>query len=240
MKKTLERIAAALSFLTILPVPGRRDVTRSSAFFPLAGWIIGGALYGIMTAAGSLPVLARAFLVVAAWELASRGLHMDGLADTADAFIAGGGKDRILRILDDSHTGAFGVMAMGLLLLGKFAFLSSLSFNTGRVAVLCACVVARFGLCLFAGLFGAARDEGLGSAVISSTGLLEVVIAAAIAFAPLGILFGLRALYAVCSLVLGLLLAIYSSWKISGLTGDVLGACMELSELAVLFTFLFL
>src|SRR5450759_5087037 len=114
-----------------------------------------------MTDAGSLPVLARAFHVVAAWELASRGLHMDGLADTADAFIAGGGKDRILRILDDSHTGAFGVMAMGLLLLGKFAFLSSLSFNTGRVAVLCACVVGRFGLCLFAGLFGAARDEGL-------------------------------------------------------------------------------
>lgn len=240
MKKTLERLAAALSFLTILPVPGKREVNRSSAFFPLAGWIIGGTLFGIITAAASLPVLARAFLVVAAWELASRGLHVDGLADTADAFIASGSKDRVLRILDDSHTGAFGVLAIGLLLLGKFAFLSSLSFNTGRVAVLCACVVGRFGLCLFAGLFGAARDEGLGSAIINSTGWLEVAVAAVLAFAPLGAFFGIRALYASCGLVLGLLLAMYSRWKIGGLTGDILGACMELSELAVLFTFLFL
>lgn len=240
MKRTLERIAATLSFLTVLPVPGKREVSRSSAFFPIAGWIIGGALFGVMAAAESLPVLASTFLVVAVWEFASRGLHVDALADSADAFLAGGGRERILRILEDSHTGAFGVMAIGLLLLGKFALVSSLPVGTGRVAVLCACVVGRFGLTVFAALFGAARDEGLGSAVIRSTGLPEVAVAAVIAFVPLGIIFRMQALYAACGLLPGLALALYSWKKIGGLTGDVLGACLELTELATLFAFLFI
>jgi adenosylcobinamide-GDP ribazoletransferase len=238
MKKILARIAAALSFLTVLPVPGAREVEHSAAFYPIAGWVIGGALYGILTAAGGLPALARAFIAVAVWELASRGLHADGLADTADGFIAGGDRSRILRILDDSHTGAFGILAIVLIVTGKIAFLSGMALADARAAAVCACVVGRFGLTALAWAFPAAQEEGLGSQVINSTAWYDVAVAAVIAFVPLGLWFGMHALYAACGLVLGFLLALYSWRKIGGLTGDVLGAGLELTELAVLFTFL--
>ena len=234
----LRRIAGALSFLTILPVPGKKVLEGSSAYYPLAGWLIGGVLYLVWTASKGLPSLVQAFIAVAVWELLSRGLHVDALADSADAFIAGGNRERILGIMSDSQTGAFGITAIALLLIGKFALLSSLKFDAARDALLCGAVMGRYALTLLCCLFRPAKDEGLGSLIISSSGAKELVIATVIGVAPVAVLFRWHALYAAAGLAISLLVALYSSWKIGGLTGDVVGASLEITELASLFSFL--
>jgi adenosylcobinamide-GDP ribazoletransferase len=236
--RELRRLGGALSFLTVLPVPGKKEMEGSSAYYPLAGWFIGGVLYLIWTAGRGLPVMVRAVIAVAAWELLSRGLHIDALADTADAFLAGGGRQRILRIMDDSHTGAFGIMAIVLLLLGKFALLASLRFDAAREAMLCGAVMGRYALSLLCCVFRPAKDEGLGNTVISSSGIKVFVVATIIGPAPVAVLFRWHALYACAGLALSLMLGLYARWKIGGLTGDLLGAGLEATELASLFSFL--
>jgi adenosylcobinamide-GDP ribazoletransferase len=238
IRKELGRIGGALSFLTIVPVPGKKVLEGSSAYYPLAGWLIGGVLYGVWTACHGLAYPVRAFIALAVWELLSRGLHVDALADTADAFMAGGDRARILRIMDDSHTGAFGIMAIGLLLIGKFALLTTLRYNAARDALVCAAVMGRYSLTLLCCLFRPAKDVGLGIMIISSSGARELIIATAIGIVPVAVLFRLHAAYAVSGLAVSLLVALYARRKIGGLTGDVLGASLELTELASLFSFL--
>lgn len=233
----LRRLAASMAFLTVLPVPGRKEVEGCSAFFPVAGWLAGGAAYGLWLLARGLPALPRALLAVALWELSTRFLHLDGLADTADAFLAGGDRERLLAIMADSHTGAFGSAAMSLALLGKLALVASLS-GPDASGIVCAAVTARFALSLLGSLFKPARGEGLGSTIIGSSGALTLAIASALALVPLGLLFRAHALYAAAALLPALALAWYARWRLGGLTGDVMGACLEITELAVLFTFL--
>ena len=236
--KELRRIGGALSFLTVLPVPGRKVLEGSSAYYPLAGWFIGGVLYLVWTASRGLPEMVRAFIAVAVWELLSRGLHIDALSDTADALLAGGDRERVLRIMEDSRTGAFGIMAISLVLLGKFALLSSLGFGAAREAMLCGAVMGRYALSLLCCLFQPAKADGLGNTIISSSGIKVFVIATLIGPAPVAVLFRWHALYACAGLAVSLLLALYARWKIGGLTGDVLGTGLEITEVASLFSFL--
>lgn len=232
----LRRLSASIAFLTVLPVPGRKEVEGCSAFFPVSGWLIGGAAFGVWLLARGLPALPRAFLVVTLWELSTRFLHLDGLADTADAFLAGGGRERLLAIMDDSRTGAFGAAAVSLALAGKLALVASLS-RPGAAGILCAAVTGRFALSLLSSLFRPARDEGLGSRVVGSSGALTLAVATLLAMLPLGLLFRLGALAAAAALLPALALAGYARLRVGGLTGDILGACLEITELAVLFTF---
>ncbi len=235
--KWLRRLAASIAFLTVLPVPGRKEVGGCSAFFPVAGWLIGGAAYGLWLLARGLPALPRGFLVVAFWELATRFLHLDGLADTADAFLAGGDRERLLAIMDDSRTGAFGAAAVSLALLGKLALVASLT-RPHAAGIVCAAVTARLALSALASLFRPARGSGLGSEIIGTSGALTLGVAAVLALVPLGILFRMHALYSAGGLLAALALAAYASRRLCGLTGDVLGACLEIAELVALFTFL--
>jgi adenosylcobinamide-GDP ribazoletransferase len=185
-----------------------------------------------------LPLFVRAFIIIVVWEFLSRGLHLDALADTADAFIAGGSRERILAILGDSRIGAFGVMAIALLLIGKFALLSSLPWERARNALLLACILGRYTPTLLACVFPSAKEEGLGSLIISSSGLTELAVATAIGIVPSVFLFRMPELYASAGLVVSLVFSLYVWKKIGGLTGDTLGACVEITELAALFAFL--
>lgn len=224
--------------MTICPSFGRPELEGASAFFPLAGWLVGGALYLLWTPMDGLAAPVRAFAIIATWVLISRGLHLDAAADTADAFIAGGDRERILSILSDSKIGAFGVAAVTLILIGKFALLISLPWERARDALLLACVLGRYTPTLLAALFPPAKQEGLGSLMISSTGPKELIIATVIGVVPVAIMFRMHVLYASAGLAVSLLLSLYAWRKIGGLTGDVLGACVEITELAALIAFL--
>ena len=126
----MEPFWAALRFLTVLPVPrgvsAAPEVTgRSLLAYPLVGLVMG---VGLVLAAGSTAWTApplQAALVVAVWAVLSGALHLDGLADSADAFLGGhGDANRTLSIMKDPRSGPAGVVAVTLVLLLKYAALA--------------------------------------------------------------------------------------------------------------------
>jgi adenosylcobinamide-GDP ribazoletransferase len=234
----LKEIVGALKLLTILPIPFKEELRGSSAYFPLAGWFIGVVLYLGWTVMAPLPLFVQVFLVIFMWELLSRGLHIDGLADTADALMAGGCRERMLKIMEDSKIGAFGILAIVLLVLGKFSVMSSNDWWNTRAALIGAPVFARYFLTLGAFIFKPAKEGGLGSLIISSTGSKELIIATLIGCLPAYVIFEQAAVYATIGFIFPLALLLYARWKLGGLNGDVLGAALEITELITLIIFL--
>jgi len=230
----------ALTFLTTLPWPrvGRadaRDLARSLFWFP---WV--GALLGlIFWAAWRLllqyfPAAAASALLLTLTVILTRGLHLDGLADTADGL--GGGRDRgeILRIMKDSHLGTFGATALLLVLLLKFALFQAWA-GPGRIFLLYP-VVSRWGLVFLAYLSPYARPEGgLGEAMTTGASL-RTLTGATLSAALLSFLaYGISGLLLLTGAALAiLLLSFYFRKKLGGVTGDVLGAAAELVEVLVL------
>ena len=112
----------AISFLTILPVGQSKtlegkDLARSMAFFPLAGLVIGLLLaLGHYLFSLFLPKAVVLWFVIGLLAFLTRGLHLDGLADTMDGLGSGGPKEKILEVMRDSRIGAFGVISLILLL----------------------------------------------------------------------------------------------------------------------------
>lgn len=97
----------ALQFLTRLPVrlpgmPEPQQIGRSLLFYPLVGALLGLLLLGLEWLLGDTALLLKAALLLAAWVALSGGLHLDGLADTADAWVGGyGDRERTLAIMKD-------------------------------------------------------------------------------------------------------------------------------------------
>ncbi|MFS8515088.1 MAG: adenosylcobinamide-GDP ribazoletransferase, partial [Planifilum fulgidum] len=136
----------AVAFLTRIPVPFRfdaRDRTKSTAYYPLVGLLIGGviaAFDGLI--AVHFPPLVRAVLVTACWVFITGGLHLDGLMDVFDGLGSHREPERMLAIMKDSRVGAMGVLAAVLILLTKIAALASLTASMAS-SVAAASVSAR-------------------------------------------------------------------------------------------------
>ncbi|MEW6289415.1 MAG: adenosylcobinamide-GDP ribazoletransferase [Thermodesulfobacteriota bacterium] len=248
----LRAIAVAISFLTIIPVKttevSQEALTRSGAFFPLAGWIIGVALAGcgwLMLAAGLAP-FAAAVLLVAFEAWLTRGLHLDGVADLFDGMGGSYEAEKRLAIMKDSATGAFGVVGIVLVLLLKTAALSSLlslvqTWNDSSTFVLFVCLafvpaVSRWAMMTLAWKSRYPRQNGTGRMFVGQITVQEIFI---------GFLFLLPVLAAYSSqtsLFIGVAALFYitmlpSLWLryrahelLGGVTGDVLGASCEFGE----------
>ena len=128
----IRAFALALQLLTRLPVPSSSRPPRpeelglSVLFFPVVGLLIGALLAGLHTVLWLVDPGVLAALVLAMWVLLTGGLHLDGLADTADAWIGGQGhRDRTLAIMKDSRSGPIAIVAVVLVLLAKFAALQA-------------------------------------------------------------------------------------------------------------------
>ena len=237
----LRGLVTALRTLTILPVPGR-DAQRLAAalpWFPLVGAALGAALWGTALGVDRLargwPEGAAAAAVVLGAFL-TRGLHLDGLADWADGF--GGGRDResTLRIMKDPHVGSFGVIAVAAALLAKFAAVTMLVRCGAAAWIIAALVASRAATASLAASHPYARSEGgkagdfIGPRPVHR--LLALVAAAALIVAGFGLL-GLAALGA--AVIVELAFGLWCLRRVGGVTGDLLGACAELTETAVLF-----
>lgn len=230
----------AIAFLTILPLrlPDRLDperLGRSAAFFPLAGWVIGGLQLGSgwTVQAFVLPPLVGALLLVilAAWL--TRGLHLDGLADLLDGLGGGHEPARRLAIMKDSAIGAFGVVGLVLLLGLKVACLAELltwanPLHRGA-ALLAAPVASRWAMAALACGAEYPRQAGTGHAFVGRVGVRELLLGGLLV---LPLLWG--GVAAVAAVVAALLPAIWLRFKanraLGGITGDVLGASCELGE----------
>jgi adenosylcobinamide-GDP ribazoletransferase len=230
---------AATTFLTRLPV-GRgialdaRALAHGAVFFPLVGGAIGASVgavaYGL---AQVVPSLVAAGLALAVGAVLTGALHLDGLADTADA-LGAHSREAALAIMRDHATGAYGVSALALDLLVKAAALAALAPH--RRVVLFALVAGALGRAApaaVAAVLPSARADGAGAAfrVSPPRALLACLTAAAISFAN-GALDAL-VLCGVAVVVAGTLALCFRRW-FGGVTGDTLGAAAELTETALL------
>lgn len=230
----------ALQFLTRLPVtlagmPTPEQVGRSLLFYPLVGLLIGLLLFAVQCLLGDSAVLLQAALLLALWVGISGGLHLDGLADSTDAWVGGfGDKQRTLDIMKDPRSGPIAVVVLVLLLLLKFSALVALLENGSGLLLVLVPWLAR---CLLPLLFLTTpyvRAGGLGQALAEHLPRRQLPWVLAInALAML--LFGWSALLAL--LVAGgvfIWLRTLMLKRLDGTTGDTAGALLEIAECAVL------
>ncbi|MCX8032159.1 MAG: adenosylcobinamide-GDP ribazoletransferase [Thermoleophilia bacterium] len=232
---------AALSFLTILPVPTSwggdgQGLRRSVWWFPVVGAFLGGIAVGVCYGLDRvLPPLAGGALIVCLLVVLSRGLHLDGLADTADGLLSCQPRDRALAIMRDSRTGAMGVIAVVLVLLLKVAFLGSLTIDGERLeAVFLMPFLGRCAILVAMGAFKYARqEEGLATA-LAVQGRIRLLLLLWATAASVGAAYGVAGLSGVVAAVACILFAgifgLVCRRRLGGYTGDTLGATSEIAE----------
>jgi adenosylcobinamide-GDP ribazoletransferase len=231
-------LSAAIAFLTRLPPPAPTlpATAASLPWFPVVGALV-GLFAAVVYAAGRLvlPSLVAAALATAALILVTGALHEDGLADSVDAWGGGSSREETLRILRDPQHGTYGVLALALSVLLRVAALASLT-PVAAVAVLPAVhAVSRGAMVGLLSATPATRHDGLGHSFAVHASAPQTTIAllvtAALGVGLLGPWFIAAAavVIAVSWLVRRLALR-----RIGGITGDVLGATQQLSEIALL------
>lgn len=212
------------------------DVARSQAWFAAVGLLIGGLLCGIdWLASRALPDEAVAALAVVALAAITGALHLDGLGDTADGLFGGGTPQRRLEIMRDIHAGSFAVVAIVSVLLLKYAALVALPDVERRQSLLLAPCVARAAVIAMVAVFPYARAEGMGATFRDHAMPLALLVAGATAITASLILFGAAGvIVAAGGVAVALAVGAYATRLIGGVTGDVYGATVEVTEAATL------
>jgi adenosylcobinamide-GDP ribazoletransferase len=231
----------ALQFLSSLPIrlpgmPAPQELGRSLLFYPLVGLLFGGILWVLNWLLLGTPLLLHAALLLTVWVLLSGALHLDGLADSADAWLGGyGDRERTLTIMKDPRSGPIAVVTLVLVLLLKFAALLALIEQQHSVFLI---IVPLIGRSALLGLFLTTpyvRAGGLGQALadhlprLAGKRVLAVSALACVLIAGLG---------GVLALVLAALVFVWLRQvmlrRLGGTTGDTAGALLELLEVGVL------
>jgi len=228
----------ALQFLSSLPIrlpgmPEPQQLGRSLLFYPLVGLLFGLILYALNLLLAGAPLLLHAALLLTVWVLLSGALHLDGLADSADAWLGGfGDRERTLTIMKDPRSGPIAVVTLVLVLLLKFAALLALIEQGHTLALIIVPVLGRAALL---GLFLTTpyvRAGGLGQALAdhlprrAGWWVLGLSVLGCVVVAGFGT--------ALISLVGFVWLRRLMMQRLGGTTGDTAGALLELLEMAVL------
>jgi cobalamin 5'-phosphate synthase/cobalamin synthase len=234
------------ALLTVLPVP--RDAAGSTRgvlpWAPLVGLVLGGIATGVaLLGERWISAQAGAVLALAVLAVLTRGLHLDGLADTADGLGPMRGRERALQVMHQSDIGPFGVVTLVLTLLLQTACLTALlGTDQGWVALWLAVAVARLAMAR-TGLPGVATAEGssLGALVSGTVSapwlagwavlLLGLVVAATAGDLELAMRLAGSALV---GLLAAELLHRRARARLGGVTGDVMGAMGETATTATL------
>ncbi|HEB12464.1 MAG TPA: adenosylcobinamide-GDP ribazoletransferase [Actinobacteria bacterium] len=233
----------SISFLTIIPISGfgrAKDSSpgKATAFFPLVGLLVGGL--GVLLSIGLdefLPSQVGNVLIILYLTVITGGLHLDGLADTVDALAAKGSRQKKLAVMRQGEVGPFGAAAVVFDLLLKYAFLNSLTASPKLAAILVAPALARWPITLLLWRVPTARRDGLGYGLARSTTAGGFVVASA---TTLLVILGLSAqlgwlnlLLIPILIIIALFSAKLSRTLLGGITGDTLGATIELTETAL-------
>jgi adenosylcobinamide-GDP ribazoletransferase len=234
-----KRFFAALTLLTIIPVPGytpnELDIAHSKLFFPIVGLIIGAIGYWLAIALSycAPPAIIATVMVVFLAGI-SKGFHLDGLADTADGFFSSRPRERMMEIMRDSQIGAMGVLALIMVLGLKAAGFFSSALDDIPKTVLFAAIVGRCGLILHVFISKYARQEGLGRITFIHKSPFCLIWTLLFMFGSGYLLFLFKGIIVATSIVLFTLLwSFYTHKQINGATGDTLGAAVEISEMLV-------
>jgi len=237
----------ALQFLTVIPIKikyaGEQKLADSMVYFPLVGLLMGLFLAGINALLYFLnfPSLAANVITVIVLIIITGGLHLDGLSDTADAFLSGKPREQMLEIMRDSRTGVMGVLSLISVILLKIILLFSISSSLESAALILMCSLSRWSAVATIFFFPYARQEGKAGVFIKGMNLKIFILSAIVAVLFSSIAGQMRGLIALL-IVTGFSYAAgkFSTKRIGGVTGDTLGATIELAEIVTLLTVCFL
>lgn len=231
----------ALQFLSSLPIslpgmPQPRTLGRSLLYYPLVGLLFGVLLWGLNALLAGTPSLLHAALLLTAWVLLSGGLHLDGLADSADAWLGGfGDRERTLTIMKDPRSGPIAVVALVLVLLLKFCALLALIEQQHSVALL---IVPLIGRSALLGVFLTTpyvRAGGLGQALADHLPRKAGWWVLGLSAVACVLLAGVAGLWALGLAAAGFVwLRQLMMRRLGGTTGDTAGALLELLEVGML------
>ncbi|MBP0047304.1 adenosylcobinamide-GDP ribazoletransferase [Marinobacterium sp. AK62] len=240
MKGHWQAFLCALQFMTLIPVrlsglPDAHTQARAVLYYPLAGGLLGALLVLTAQALSGLPEGVAAALLVALWAGLTGGLHLDGLADSADGWMGGlGDRERTLRIMKDPHIGASGALALVVQLLLKWSLVSAMIGGSLLWPLLLAPIVARAGAQVLLVTTAYVRAGGIAShyiAQVSRQPVLMCVLGVSLLLLlshPIALLLAAAVLY---------LLRRAMIRRLGGMTGDTLGAGIELLETLILCAF---
>ncbi|UPG94142.1 adenosylcobinamide-GDP ribazoletransferase [Luteibacter aegosomatissinici] len=247
----MRAVIIAFGFLTRLPLPKVAWDVRAQAaslkWYPLVGFVLGLIVVAAAWCFQHVPSLPAAALLLVLWVIVTGALHLDGLADSADAWIGGmGDRERTLAIMKDPRCGPAGVMSLILVSLIKFAALTALvgagspaidTANTLPWALLLPPLLARGALVALFLTTPYVRDNGLGAPLRGAPALgcqVAVILTIFSTFA-----FGYAGAKAfIAALLVGIFWRRACMKRINGFTGDTAGAMVELIEAATLIALL--
>lgn len=257
MVEQIKSFFTALRFLTVFPdslsFPQKREsinsksnaqeLGKSAAYFPIVGFIIGAVLYifNLLLDLTSISLQIKAVLIILLLTVVTGALHLDGLADTADAAASGWDRQKSLKMMKNGTVGAFGVIALFFTLALKiFLIQSILSSDKTIAALLIFPVLGRWAMVYSMAYQPYARKtNGLGKIFTDNCTTKEFLIASAV---TLLILVGLPGAYGLLIILSVLIFASLANAffrrKFGGITGDTLGALCELTEVLTLFLLL--
>jgi len=236
----LQPFLIALQLLTIIPTRIKtpvkaKDMGYSVLFYPLVGGLMASILVLIAWLLAAQSSWVVAVMVLSSWVILTGGLHLDGLADSADAWLGGlGDKEKTLRIMKDPASGPIAVVGLILVLLLKFIMLNELILQQHWISIVLAIVLARSALPLLFMTTPYVRKQGMAAVLVANIphayswlllvimGLLTLWVAqGALLIAVIGVFLLLR--YAMLQ-------------RLGGTTGDTAGAMVELTETVTLIT----
>ena len=231
----------ALQFLSSLPIrlpgmPQPQELGRSLLFYPLVGLLFGGLLWGLSTLLAGAPLMLHAALLLTVWVLLSGGLHLDGLADSADAWLGGfGDRERTLTIMKDPRSGPIAVVTLVLVLLLKFCALLALIEQQNGVVLLVAPLIGRSALLAVFLTTPYVRAGGLGQALADHLPRRAGWWVLGLSALGCVVLAGYAGLWALVLATAGFVwLRRVVMRRLGGTTGDTAGALLELLEVLVL------
>jgi len=224
----------AIQFLTRLPTPQVTDLrpddlSRSAVWFPLVGLLVGGGVLAATWLGAQLDPWLGALFGLLVWAWITGGLHLDGLADLADG-LGAAHRDpaRLLAVMRDPHLGAFGVLALALQLIFKLVLLMLIAREGVWLALLLIPAWARLGPLLWT-RYVPPLEAGLGERFAWSLSTRSILV--------WGLLLLLASAWTPALLLAPLFLAAWGWFllrRIGGMSGDMLGAGIEVTETAML------
>jgi len=240
MPRFIRSFILMITFLTRIPIPMKfefntEDFVKGFIYFPIIGGIIGGILIIPFLFLKYVSASVFAFLLIMLYLLVVGGLHIDGISDVFDGIFSARTKDRMLEIMEDSRVGAFGVVGLVIYFLGLYiGLVEVVQMEQGWLYVLLMPIVGRTMALVGAGFSTYAKNEGLGKSLIDGTKpcvsiSLIIVLCVSAYFISMSVLI---------SLILTIILVLVMIWRIhtilDGITGDVVGLLVEVSQVAFL------
>ncbi len=234
----MKRLILLIQFLTRIPININLDVTRedlskSIIYFPIVGYIIGiilAVFYKVSIFYFDKIIIS--FLIVTFEIVITGGLHIDGLSDTVDGIYSGRKKEKIIEIMKDPNVGTFGVLSIIILVIFKFLLIYKINNNL-FIVLLIMPVFSRFCSVLSSRIGKYSKEDGLGNIFIGQVSNFQLFISFILTLPLLYFNFLLYFAF-IINIVFTILFVKYISKKIDGITGDTLGAIVEINEVLFL------